>query len=125
MITTLVLLLAIQTETASTEHYEVVSTYQDREYVKQVAESLEAAYPAFVSVLGVKPEEKSRYRINLFAKLEDYAEKDKELNDGRFLSNGGFSHPKTGEAYINVAPFEGAAAMLDQRRALIRHEAFH
>src|SRR5688572_9498515 len=121
----LVAILVLQTETVQTEHFEVVSTFRNREYVKSVADALEAAYPAFRSVLGLKPAEKSRYRFNLYATLEEYLEKDRQLNNGRFATNGGFSPPQTGEAYVNVAPFEGAAAMLDQRKALILHEACH
>jgi hypothetical protein len=121
----LVAILILQAETVRTEHYEVVSTFRNRDYVKSVAEALEAAYPAFGSILGKKPAEKSRYRVHLYATLEEYLEKDRRLNDGRFATYGGFSHPATGEAYVNVAPFDGAAAMLDQRKGLILHEAFH
>ena len=124
MIAALLILLALQTDTVTTEHFEVVSTYQDRAYVKQVAEALESGYAAMTAGLGKKPVETARYRINLYAKLEEYLAKVHELNKGRFAENWAFSHVDTGESYVVVQPRSGVP-LLDRTRALIRHEAFH
>src|SRR5688572_7383809 len=99
MIALLFLLCAPQSESVQTEHFEVVGTEAEPAYLRQVADALEAAYPTMAAALG-KPVEKSRYRINVYGKLEDYQEKDKELNGGKFADNWAFSHVKTNEAYI-------------------------
>jgi hypothetical protein len=123
MIALLILLFAPQSETVQTGHFEVVGTAADPAYLRQVADALESAYPTMSAALG-KPAEKSRYRINIYGKLEDYREKDRELNNGRFADNGAFSHVKTNEAYIVVQP-RAAGPLMDRTRALLRHEAFH
>jgi hypothetical protein len=123
MMTVLILLVLAQTETVTTKNFEVVGTAADSQYLRQVADALEAAYPTLAAAFG-KPAEKSRYRINIYGRLADYEEKDRELNDGRFKHNGAFSHPKTNEAYIFVQPRAGRA-LLDQTRALLRHETYH
>ena len=120
----LLVLLWLQTETAATEHFEVVSTHRDRDYVRQVADSLEAGYRAMAGLLGPAPAEPRRYRINLYAKPEEYRAKDQELNEGRFAANMAFSHPQSGEAYLQLQP-RGGVPLMDRTRALFRHEAFH
>jgi hypothetical protein len=124
MIKALLLLLVFQPETVKTGHFEIVTTSPDRAYVKQVADALESGYAAMIAAFGKAPAEAGLYRINLYANNDDYLEKDRELNDGRFAENLGFSHAETGEAYIAVQPRSGVP-LLDRTRALIRHEAFH
>src|SRR5262245_1739403 len=124
MIAALPLLVFPQAESVKTGHFEIVTDCTDKEYVKQVADALEAGYAAMTGGWPAAAADKKPYRINLYATLEAYQEQDKKLNGGRFADSGGFSHPDTGEAYVHVQPRPGVP-LLDRTRALIRHETFH
>src|SRR5688572_19531448 len=125
MTLTAALLLLFQVETATTEHYEVVSTVLNKPYVKAVADSLEAAYPALIATLGKKPVEKSRYRIHLYATVKEYEDIESTLTGGRFASNLAFSHIGTCESHLLAQPREAMVPIPDRFRALVRHEAYH
>lgn len=122
--TALLLVLLLQTETATTEHYRVISTARDPAYVRQIARTLEAGYPRITALLGLSPAESEPYTIRLYATDAEYRQVDKELNDGRFANNGAFSHPKTGASYILIQP-RGGIPLMERMEGLVYHEAFH
>lgn len=124
MIVALLGLLLLQSETVTTEHFEIVSSYRESAYVREVAAALESGYDAMAGTLGKKPAEPKRYRIHLHAKLDEYQAKDRDLNKGRFAANWAFSHRDTGESYLALSPRSGVP-LLDRTRAVFRHEAFH
>ena len=124
MAAALLLLLLAQAESVTTEHFEIVTDCKDKAYVKQVAEALESSFAVMAAAWPGAPADKKRYRINLYAQLDDYLEKDKELNEGKLADNWAFSHEEKGESFIVVQPRPGVP-LLDRTRALIRHEAFH
>lgn len=120
----LLLLLLAQTEEARSEHYHVISTYRDAKYVRAVADRLESGYPKIRELLGIRGKDEPRYPVRLYATQKEYAEMDRELNDGRFANNGAFAHGGSLEAYILVAPRTGVP-VFDRTEAVICHEAFH
>lgn len=118
------LLLLLQSEEVQKGHFKVISTYRNSEYAQTIASKLDAGYPLLVDLLGVEPKETAAYPVRLYATKEEYVAIDKELNNGRFANNGGFTHRRTQETYIQIQP-RLFVPLFERMETLVYHEAFH